>query len=164
MPRVEAGVTIGGLKENVLHEYPVIAGSRASVRLLPYVAGEVEINRFPVGGGQSTYPATQVLFGARTGFQILGGIGLYAKIRPGIIAFDPNLYVPDLRRRAALDIGGVIEFYSRRHLAVRFDCGDTMVFYGNDVAIPNLAVPGTPLTVPGTRHQLQWGFGVSVWF
>jgi hypothetical protein len=41
--------------------------------------------------------------------------------------FDANQYAPALRTRPALDIGGVVEFYSSRHLAVRFDFGDTVV-------------------------------------
>ena len=77
--------------------------------------------------------------------------------------YDANAYVPNLGTRPALDLGGVLEFYSSRHFAGRMDFGDTTVWYGSDIVIPPISGPG-PNVVPGTRHQLQWSLGVSVWF
>ena len=162
MPRVEAGVEFGGLRETALGEYPVIAGGRVSARLFRLVGFEVEANRFPVGGAFDVFPATQALFGARIGERI-GPLGLYGKIRPGLIRFDRTLYVPNLDTRAALDIGAILELYSRRHVAGRFDLGDTVVWYGSGTVIPPIAGIGGPV-VAGTRHQLQWSLGISVWF
>jgi hypothetical protein len=161
MPRLEAGVAIGGIRENVFGDYPVTAGGRVSVRLLPFLGAEAEVNRFPVGGGTASFPATQGLFGLRAGWRV-GPIGIYGKVRPGFVRFDVNsLASPGTR--AALDAGGILELYSSRHLAARFDFGDTVVFYGSNFSIPGGPPPGL-LVVPGTRHQLQWSVGVSGWF
>jgi len=77
--------------------------------------------------------------------------------------FDPNARVPNLGTRAALDWGGVLELYSSRHVATRFDLGDAVVWYGKDTVVPPLSAPGTG-TIAGTRHQLKWSLGVSLWF
>lgn len=60
-------------------------------------------------------------------------------------------------------IGGVIEFYSRHHVAGRLDLGYTAVWYGNDTIIPPISGTGGNV-VPNTRHQLQWSLGLSIWF
>jgi hypothetical protein len=148
-PRVEAGVLLGGIKEPALGEYPVIAGGRITIRAWRLLDGEAEVSRYPIGGSASNYPATIALFGARAGRRF-GNLGLYGKVRPGFISFDSNLNRPSLGTRPALNAGGILEFYSTRHLAARFDLGDTVVWYGRQG--------------PGTRHQLQWSVGVSAWF
>ena len=66
-PRVEAGVLVGGLREGIFREYPVLAGGRVSVHTFWLLDAEAEVNRFPIGGAASSYPATQALFGARVG-------------------------------------------------------------------------------------------------
>jgi hypothetical protein len=161
-PRVELGVQVGGIRENALGEYPVSSGGRFTVHLFQYIDGEAEVNRFPIGGGIALFPATEATFGARIGRRF-GLIGFYGKVRSGFIRFDSNSFAPTLRTRPALDFGGVLEFYSRRHIAGRFDFGDTAVWYGRDVLIPQLSKPGSNIA-PGTRHQLQFSFGVSAWF
>ena len=64
-------------------------------------------------------------FGARVGRR-LGPFGIYGKLRPGFIRFDRNLYDPKLGTQPALDAGGILELYSSRHVAGRFDLGDTI--------------------------------------
>ena len=152
-PRVEAGVVLGGLREGVFREYPVLGGGRVTIHTLRFVDADVEVNRFPIGGAASSYPASQALFGVRAGRRF-GGLGIYGKLRPGLVSFDANPYLPALGTRAALDAGAVLELYSRHHLAARLDVGDTVVWYGN--------VGGS--VTAGTRHQLQWSVGLSVWF
>ena len=161
-PRAEAGVVLGGLREGVFREYPVVGGGRVSVHTFRFVDAEVEVNRFPIGGAASSFPATQTLFGIRAGRRI-GNLGVYGKLRPGFISFDANPYVPALGRRAALDAGGILEVYSRHHVAGRLDLGDTVVWYGKDLVIPSISGVGGSVTA-GTRHQLQWSVGLSVWF
>ena len=160
--RFEIGVQIGGIQEHVLGEYPVTAGGRATVQVFRFLDAEAEVNRYPIGGAVSLFPATQALFGVRAGRRF-GGIGLYGKVRPGFMRFDTNAYVPELHTRAALDVGGIIEFYSRRHVAARIDFGDTAVWYGTGIVIPPISGIGGNV-IPGTRHQFYWNLGVSVWF
>lgn len=161
-PGGEVGVLLGGIQENVLGESPVIGGGRVSVHIFRLIDAEAEVSRYPLGGATSLFPATQGLFGVRAGRRF-GGLGIYAKLRPGFMRFDPNLYVPNLGTRPALDAGGIIEFYSRRHLAARIDFGDTVVWYGSDIVIPPISGIGGNV-IARTRHQFQWGLGISVWF
>ena len=65
--------------------------------------------------------------------------------------FDSGgLNVPALGARPAVDVGGVLEFYSRHHIFARFDFVDLVVSYGSSGF--------------GTRHQFQGAFGFGVWF
>jgi len=161
-PRAEIGLEFGGLRQNVFGEYPVTAGGRLTVHAWSLFDGEAQVDRFPVGGGVALFPGTEVTIGTRVGRRF-GPIGVYGKVAPGFIRFDSNLYTPTLGTRPTLAVGGVLEFYSRRHIAARFDIGDTVVWYGTDLTVPAIAAPG-PATVAGTRHQAQWSLGLSVWF
>ena len=87
-------------------------------------------------------------------------IGVYGKLRPGFMSCDKNPYVPTLGTSAALDFGGILEFYSRRHIAARVDLGGTVVWYGSGIVIPAISRVGGSV-VPGTRNQHQWNIGVS---
>jgi hypothetical protein len=150
---VEAGLQFTIIDaRDALGEKPAAAGGRVTIGLLPFLDAEVEINRFPIGGAVSNFPGTQFLFGARAGKRI-GSLGLFAKVRPGFTRFDATVNSPTLGTRPVLDFGGIVEYYSRHHIAARFDFGDAIVFYG----------AGQP-AASGTRHQFQGGFGVSVWF
>lgn len=160
-PRLEIGVQLSTIRENVLGEYPLGGGGRVTVHAFRFIDAEAEVNRYPIGGGGAIFPATQVLLGARAGRRF-GPLELYGKLRPGFMRLDANPYVPNLGTRAALDIGGVIEFYSSRHIAGRIDFGDTAVWYGHDIVIPAISGVGGSV-VPGTRHQLQWSLGISFW-
>src|SRR5262245_27363743 len=97
------------------------------------------------------FPPRKLYFDARVG-QRFGPIGIYGKLRPGFMRFDANVRVRNLGVRPALDFGGVLEFYSRRHVAGRFDWGDTVVWYGSATVIPPISSPGSN-GIPGTRHQ-----------
>ncbi len=131
-----------------LGEKPLTGGGRVTVHASRFLDAEAEVNRFPIGGAASNYPATQALFGARAGVR-RWPFGIFAKARPGFLRFDDVLNHPNLGTRAALDLGVILEGYSRHHVAVRADFGDTVVFYGRET---------------GTRHQFQGSFGISLWF
>ena len=161
-PRAEIGVQLSGIRETVFGEYPVGGGGRVTVHAFHFVDAEAEINRYPIGGAAALFPATQATFGVRVG-QRWGPFGLYGNVRPGFMRFDANTRIPDLGTRAVLYWGGVLELYSRRHFAARFDLGDAVVWYGKDTVVPPILAPGTG-TIAGTRHQLKWSLGVSLWF
>jgi hypothetical protein len=72
---------------------------------------------------------------------------------------------------AALDIGGVLEFYPTRRLVVRFDAGDTMIRYGQRTFNTLIQNPATgaitlvPITGSAhTRHSFQFMGGVGFRF
>ena len=161
-PRAEIGVQLSGIRETVFGEYPVGGGGRVTVHAFHFVDAEAEINRYPIGGAAALFPATEATFGVRVGWR-WGPFGLYGNLRPGFMRFDANARIPNLGTRAALDWGGVLELYSSRHVATRFDLGDVVVWYGKDTVVPPISAPGTG-TIAGTRHQLKWSVGVSLWF
>lgn len=72
---------------------------------------------------------------------------------------------------AALDVGGVLEFYPAKRIVVRFDGGDTMIFYRRQTFNMLIQHPTTgvinvvPVTGPGrTRHSFQFMGGVGFRF
>lgn len=161
-PRTEIGVQLSGIRETVFGEYSVGGGGRVTVHAFAFVDAEAEINRYPIGAAVALFPATEATFGVPVRRR-WGSFGIYGNLRPGFMRFDANARIPDLGTRAALYWGGVLELYSRHHFAARFDLGDAVVWYGADTVVPPISAPGTG-TIAGTRHQLQWSLGASLWF
>lgn len=159
-PRVEMGAHLVTVDEARLHEKPLGAGGRFTLRLNRFVSLDSEVNRYPIGTDAMIFPMTQVLAGARVGV-MLGSIGIFGKIRPGFSRYDDTLYKPGIGTKPNLDIGGVIEFYSRKHIGARLDLGSTVFFYGDG---PVQTAMGPDPIVLGTRGQLQASFGVFAWF
>jgi len=149
--RFEAGLQIGALDEReALGEKPLIAGGRAGVRVWRFVSAEAEINRFPIGGAISNFPATEFLFGARLAYNT-GPFGLFATVRPGFLRFDDTSFKnPALGTLREIILGVGLAGYSRHHIFVRADFGDAIVDYAN--------------AGYGVRHQFRGTFGLGVWF
>lgn len=158
-PRVEAGVHLSTIEESDLHEKPLGGGGRFTLRLTRLISLDTEVNRYPIGGTVAVFPLTQVLAGARVGV-VLGSMGIFGKIRPGFSRYDVTAYQPGIGTKPNLDIGGVIEFYSHRHVGARFDVGRTVVFYGNGPV--RTAMSPDPITM-GTRGLVQASMGVFAW-
>ncbi|MGE0406065.1 MAG: outer membrane beta-barrel protein [Candidatus Korobacteraceae bacterium] len=156
-PRLEAGVHFTTVDISGLGEKPVGGGGRLTLRMSRLVALEGEVNRFPIGGATANFPMTQVLAGLRIGGRI-GPFGIFGKVRPGYTRFDASSYDHQFGRRANLDLGAVISLYSSRHFGVRFDFGNTLIFFGNK---PVQSPAGVSL---GTRSNFQGGAGVFVHF
>ncbi len=80
-PRFEAGVQLGAIDMRAgLGEKPLNAGDRVTVNAWRFLDVEGEVNRFPIGGAASNYPATEALFGARAGVRAWP-FGIFAKVR-----------------------------------------------------------------------------------
>jgi hypothetical protein len=130
------------------------AGGRFTYYLNNYIALDNEVNFFLPDEGPAY--ATQGLFGIKAGKRTKY-VGIFAKARPG---FQTNLVVNEREQaRFALDVGGVAEFYPNRHLVLRFDAGDVIIPFGNNV------VGYGPLAQRlGTTHNLQYSLGIGVRF
>ena len=129
-------------------------GSRFTYNLNNYIALDNEVNFFLPDEGPAY--ATQGLFGIKAGKRIRR-FGIFAKVRPG---FQTNIAFTERERtRLALDVGGVAEFYPNRHVVLRFDAGDVIIPFGNDVVGQGLFAQR-----PGTTHNFQWSLGVGVRF
>ena len=130
------------------------AGGRFTYNLNKHIALDSEVNFFLPDEGPAY--ATQGLFGIKAGKRTKH-FGIFAKVRPG---FQTNLVVNDREQaRLALDVGGVAEFYPNRHVVLRFDAGDVIIPYGNDVVGQGLFVQR-----PGTTHNFQFSLGAGVRF
>ena len=125
------------------------AGTRFTYNLNNHIAFDSEVNFFLPDEGPAY--ATQGLFGIKAGKRTRH-FGIFAKARPG---FQTNLVVNDREQaRLALDVGAVAEFYPNRHVVLRFDAGDVIIPFGNNVVGQRL----------GTTHNLQFSLGVGVRF
>jgi hypothetical protein len=130
------------------------AGNRFTYNLNNYIAFDSEVDFFLPDEGPPY--ATQGLFGIKAGKRIKK-FGVFAKARPG---FQTNFAVNGREQaRFALDVGGVAEYYPNRHLVLRFDAGDVIIPFGNNVVGYGLSAERL-----GTTHNLQCSFGVGIRF
>ena len=130
------------------------AGTRFTYNLNNYIALDNEVNFFLPDEGPAY--ATQGLFGIKAGKRTKY-VGIFAKARPG---FQTNFVVNNREQsRFALDVGGVAEFYPNRHVVVRFDAGDVIIPFGNNVVGQGLFAQRM-----GTTHNVQFNLGVGVRF
>jgi hypothetical protein len=77
------------------------------------------------------------------------------------ITLGPGASIVDTFGRTtyfALDFGGVIELYPTKHLVVRLDAGDTMIYPGR---LPIVTLLGTTTFVPDFPRQDTMQFGVG---
>ena len=107
-------------------------------------------------------------FGPKAGIRTRR-FGVFAKIRPGFLSYgsvhdDFSPPFPTTRlTHFAVDFGGVLEYYPSRRTMLRFDLGQTEVFYGSANVV---APPGPPFyggfVNPAFRDnglQFTTGFG-----
>ena len=142
-PKVEVAVQFSTIRFGEFRITEPGFGGRFTYNINKHVAVEAEGNFFPqeaqdylegLQGGHKT----QALFGVKAGTRGQR-IGLFFKIRPGLVNFShiqpepmpcncPNPPAPKFTETDfALDIGGVVEFYTSRRTFIRVDLGDTIV-------------------------------------
>ena len=130
------------------------AGGRFTYNLNNHLALDSEVDFFLPDEGPPY--ATQGLFGIKAGKRTKHA-GIFAKVRPG---FQTNFTINDREQAAfALDVGGIAEFYPNRHMVLRFDAGDVIIPFGN-----NVVGEGFLAQRPGTTHNFQWSLGIGVRF
>lgn len=98
-----------------------------------------------------------------------GRIELDAKARPGLASFGsvilritppPNLqFFVGRLTEPSLDIGGIVEVRISRRFAVRYEMGDTMIFYGTRKLFTNRPPVSSELA-----NTLQFGTGFAFRF
>src|SRR5882762_11279832 len=111
---------------------------------------------------------TQAFLGVRAGLS-KGRIDVDAKVRPGLASFGsvilritppPNLqFFVGRLTEPSLDIGGVVEVRISRRFAVRYEMGDTMIFYGTRKLFTNRPPVSSELV-----NTLQFGTGFAFRF
>jgi hypothetical protein len=116
----------------------------------------------------------QGLFGLKGGIS-RHHIGIFGKVRPGfnsysraftgvsqISAGPPPLFknLFDRSTNFVLDLGGVVELYPSRHTTLRFDLGDTHIYYTTKSF---LSSNGSVISVPGGQrlHSIELSVGYA---
>ena len=159
------GIQFSGLRVNQLKEGAAGFGARTAYDIpLKYsliLSPEIEFNYFPQNPS-GNFGESQLLAGTKIGVR-RGQFGLFGKVRPGFVHFPGD---GDFAARNnggalnfALDTGVVIEYWPRPRIALRFDVGDTMVYFPSPV---NTGVgPAAPASV---THNMQFATGVVFHF
>jgi hypothetical protein len=152
-------------------------GGRVTYNVNERIAIDGEINFFPKDDAGSNGRKPQGLLGPKAGFRSRT-FGIFGKARPGFLHFKRALDCPngDTRNCAtssvtnfALDLGGVIELYPSTRTILRFDLGDTIIFYREREFVILIPEPGGPAgrRLPLTKdltHNLQFSVGVGFRF
>jgi hypothetical protein len=138
-PKVEIGAHYTLLRFRDFGVTDSGVGGRVTFNLTDSVGIEGELNVFPQkrSNDLTVFPLfidstrTQGLFGVKTGLRSEKA-GIFGKFRPGFVRFGDSGVVPGLGfTQFALDFGGVFELYPSRHVALRFDVGDTVIRFSN---------------------------------
>jgi hypothetical protein len=124
-------------------------GGRLTFNLTEGFGIEGELNTFPQDGrvnlanlSSINSHKTQALFGVKYGMRS-EKFGIFGKLRPGFVRFSQgspgalSIVPPSSETQFALDFGGVFEIYASRHVALRFDLGDTIIRYSNPAVFGN---------------------------
>lgn len=139
-PKVEIGAHYTLLRFRDFDVTDNGVGGRVTLNLSDNFGVEGELNFFPEKRSDSltVFPLfvdstrTQGLFGVKTGLRSEKA-GIFGKFRPGFVRFGESGVIPGQSfTQFAMDIGGVFELYPTRHVALRFDVGDTIVRFGSN--------------------------------
>jgi len=163
LPKFEAGAQMTTLRLENLQENPIGVGGRFHYNFNRAIALDTEISYFPESPS-GNFGETLALFGVRAGKR-WGTIGVFATGRTGVIHFGGAAF--DLRMsektHAALDFGGVFEYYKGRRFILRLDVCDLVIPYGDTTQIIGI-LPPLPLVRLGTQHNLQTSVGIAFRF
>jgi hypothetical protein len=160
-------------------------GGRFTFNLNRFLGLEAVVNYYPTADGVAAGATGRVLqgqFGVKAGKRFQR-FGVFGKVRPGFVSFSRSQNLVGTRqltfagfpfvqgdfefaRRTffANDLGGVLEFYPTRRWALRFDLGDTLIYYG-ERSVPTFQLHPTFVTAPSERrHNFQFSSGFSFRF
>jgi Outer membrane protein beta-barrel domain len=153
-------------------------GGFASYNFFPFFDADAAVNFFPRSTKSSSVhdggDIFQGLFGIKGGIR-RDRVGIFGKVRPGFnsysqaftgisqISAGPPPVLKNLFDRSTnfvLDLGGVVEIYPTRHTTLRFDLGDTHIYYATKSFVP---ATGNVISVPGgqRRHSIELSVGYA---
>jgi opacity protein-like surface antigen len=145
-------------------------GGYASYRFYHVFYFDSDVLYFPRGTNSSgPHDGGQILQGL---FGLKGGIrrnhfGIFGKVRPGFNSYSQALSgitssgVESFDRSTnfVLDLGGIVEFYPNEHGTLRFEAGDTHIYFNTR----DINIEGTPQAAGGgkLRHTIEFvtGYG-----
>jgi hypothetical protein len=148
-------------------------GGFASYRLLPFLYADSSLEFYPRRSKSIDFQdggrIFQGLFGVKGGIT-RNRISIFGKVRPGLmVSTDTVTGFSTAPGSAAtlltgpfsmfvLDLGGIVEIYATRRTFIRFDVGDTHLYFPDKtVMLPN----GKPTTISGGsyQHTMQYSVG-----
>lgn len=143
-------------------------GGYASYRLYKVFYFDADFLYFPRGtdssGPHDGGTIFQGLFGLKGGIR-RNHFGIFGKVRPGFHSYSEALSgitssgteTFDRSTNFVLDLGGIIEVYPAKHGTLRFEAGDTHIYFGTR----DVNIAGTPEPVGGgkLRHTIQFATG-----
>jgi hypothetical protein len=161
-----------GIPDNVRNEPGV--GGYASYRFYGVFYLDGDLLYFPRGTANSSSPQDggtilQGLFGLKGGIR-RNHFGFFGKVRPGFNSYSAALTSITNTGGAptnaygrstnfVLDLGGIVELYPNERSTLRFEVGDTHLFFGTR----DLTIDGETISVPGGKMQhsiqLMIGYG-----
>ena len=145
-------------------------GGYASYRFYHFLYFDSDVLYFPRGSDSSgPHDGGEILQGL---FGLKGGVrrnhlGIFGKVRPGFHSYSQALSGVsqtgvesfDRSTNFVLDLGGIVEFYSTEHGTLRFEAGDTHIYFSTR----DINIAGTPQPAGGgkLRHTIQFvtGYG-----
>ncbi|HEV3374207.1 MAG TPA: hypothetical protein VG051_00785, partial [Candidatus Acidoferrum sp.] len=151
-------------------------GGFASYNFFPFFDADAAVNFFPrstkSSGVHDGGDIFQGLFGIKGGIR-RDRVGIFGKLRPGFnsysqaitgvsqISAGPPPLLKDLFDRSTnfvLDLGGVVELYPTRHTTLRFDLGDTHIYFATKSFVSST---GRVISIPGgqRRHSIELSVG-----
>jgi hypothetical protein len=161
-------------------------GIRAGYNISRFLTFEAELNYFPAAkkdfekGGRKL----QGVVGAKAGLR-KERFGIFGKFRPGFMRFSALIDCGDLpddpntphdifvgcgippKTYSTVDLGGVLELYPSRRSLVRFDLGNTRVYYQHRNVvqrIPDNDFNGITVDEGMARNHLQFSIGIGFRF
>jgi hypothetical protein len=157
--KYEIGAEFSGMHLHKIDEAPIGVGVRFGYAVKPFLTADAELTHCPENSS-GNFGQTFILAGGRIGTNF-EKIGIYGKLRGGIIHFGGDYFAPrlDRRTRSMLDAGGVFEYYPNRRVILRIDLGDAVIYYGAARLFNRLNPDAL-----GTVHNFLPGFGVSFRF
>jgi hypothetical protein len=153
-------------------------GGFASYNLFRFFDADAAVNFFPRGtkssGVHDGGDIFQGLFGIKGGIR-RDRVGIFGKVRPGfnsysraltgvsqISAGPPPLFknLFDRSTNFVLDLGGVVELYPTRYTTLRFDLGDTHIYFATKSFVFS---NGNVISVPGGQrlHSIELSVGYA---
>lgn len=147
-------------------------GGRVGYNVNRYLAVEAEFNYLPEKNFNEVEQDRREQFfaGVKIGKR-WEKAGVFAKFRPGVMHFGELPFHTvcgsggcreTSQTAGALDAGGVVEYYPTKRTILRFDAGDTAVFF-RDTG-PDDFFASTVTTLDQTTHNFQASVGFGIRF
>ena len=157
--KYEIGVQFSGMHLHKVDEAPVGVGVRFGYAMTSLLVADAELTHYPENSS-GNFGETFALAGGQIGKRF-ERIGIYGKLRGGVIRFGGDYFTGhlDRRTRPMLDTGAVLEYYPNRRVILRIDLSDAVIYYGA-ARLFNRPNPDAL----GTVHNFLPGFGVSFRF